>query len=112
MKKAVYSLCLVFLLIACTTVSFLPTKDTAYTPTNYLYIYYEEPEEPYIIIGQLIAMSEWDVEDAFWYLKNKAMEIGAHAIIMKSAEGLQNVTSVYVIPYTVHRLEALAIRFE
>lgn len=112
MRKAICSLCLVFLLSACTTVSFLPTKDTVYQPTTHVEIYFQEPEEPYIIIGQLIATSDASSGEAFKYLKNKAMEMGAHAIIMKGAEGIPMSGELYGIPYIANRLEAFAIRFE
>ena len=118
MNIVIYSLCLVFLLSACTTISFLPTKDDiTYTPTDHIDIYFKEPEEPYIIIGQLIAVSEVSVEEAFEYLKNRAMEIGAHAVIMKTAgesshiSGIPSYWGTTIFSYTTDRLEAFAIRF-
>ncbi len=121
MQKAIQALLLIVLLSCpgCATVTFLPTDDsTTYTPTETLKVYWEEPQQPYIVIGKISAESEdFSEKDLFDILKQKAMAIGAHAIIMggrsrRSSGGVAMPlgTSFVFIPSTSTRIEALAIR--
>jgi len=122
MRKTVrLSFVLIFLLALYnrTYISYLPTKDTiTYEPTDNVDVYFTELEEPYIIIGQITAVSEWNEEEAFRRLKIRAMEIGAHSIIIKSTDESSHITSftayygTTIVPYTTDRIEAFAIRFE
>jgi hypothetical protein len=50
-----------------------------YVPTESIKVYWEEPQEPYIIIGRVSAKSD-DLkgENIFKVIKNKAMKVGAH----------------------------------
>ena len=54
MKKVIYSFLIIFFISGCTTVTFLPTReDIKYEPTKNVEVFWEEPEESYIIIGHL-----------------------------------------------------------
>ncbi len=107
--------------LACATVTFLPTDDsTTYTPTETLKVYWKEPQQPYIVIGKILAKQGGrNVEEQlFKTLKQKAMRIGAHAIIMRGtsqkSSGAVLVpvgTSFFLLPATEVRIEAFAIRF-
>jgi hypothetical protein len=50
-----------------------------YVPAESIKVYWEEPQEPYIIIGRVSAKSD-DLkgENIFKVIKNKAMKVGAH----------------------------------
>jgi hypothetical protein len=61
----------------------LPTDESAtYAPTESIKAYWEELQESYTIIGRLSAGEDSDEETLFKKLKQKAMAMGAHAIIM------------------------------
>ncbi len=106
--------------LGCATVTFLPAADsTAYTPTKSLKVYWKEPQRSYTVIGMVSAEStDFDEKTLFGMLKQKAMAIGAHAIVMggrsrRSSGGVAMPlgTSFVFIPSTSTRIEALAIRF-
>jgi len=111
---------LFILIVGCTTVSFLPTKEgEIYDATESVEIYWEEPDSPYEIIGQLKAVSDWSQEEAFRHLKMKAREIGAHAIIIITSEEQMKMVGfpsyaggTYISSYTAENIVAFAIRFK
>ena len=122
MKSFIKVLLFTFLFIfyGCVSISFLPKDESIkYSPTDSVEVYWEEPQESYFIIGKIIVESEdYGEEELFKRLKQKAMEVGAYAIIMT---GSNQQSSVYGTPMnggtlilsgTRRRLEAFAIRFE
>ena len=103
-------------LSSCVSVSYLPTDETrSYLPTNALKVFWEKPDEPYTVLGMLIAEDHGE-EGLFSALKKKAMSIGAHGIIMKSPSQQIRIYGYSSSRYGTlsadrsHRLEALAIR--
>jgi hypothetical protein len=118
MDMTIRALVSVFLIICfgCATVSFLPNDEsTTYEPTQSVKVYWEKPEEPYVVIGKVAAESvDFGEEVLFKKLKEKAMAAGAHAVIMGGASQESSVVGAPVYGCaTVEpgRLEALAIRF-
>ena len=84
MQITIKAFLLVFLLtfFGCApNTSFLPTDESAtYAPTESIKVYWEDPQEPYTIIGRVSAEGEeLDEETLFKGLKQKAMAAGAHA---------------------------------
>ena len=122
MKRIIKPVFLVFLFTcySCVSTSYLPTDDSVtYAPTGSIKVYWEEPQEPYVIIGRVSAKSE-DVkeEKIFKGIKKKAMAVGAHAIIMggtsqeSSVVGIpSNFGGTIIAPVSSTRLAAFAIRF-
>ena len=107
---------LALFLSSCVSVSYLPTDETrSYPPTNSLKVFWEKPDEPYTVLGMLIAEDHGE-EGLFSALKKKAMSIGAHGIIMKSPSQPIRIYGYSSSRYgtlsadSSHRLEALAIR--
>jgi len=107
---------LALFLSSCVSVSYLPTDETrSYPPTNALKVFWEKPDEPYTVLGMLIAEDHGE-EGLFSALKKKAMSIGAHGIIMKSPSQQIRIYGYSSSRYgtlsadSAHRLEALAIR--
>ena len=82
-------------------------------------IYWQQPQRPYKIIGKVSAKSEdYGEGTLFKMLKKKAMESGAHAIIMGgTGQGTSVVAyptyggGAAIIPITSTRIEGIAIRF-
>ena len=104
----------------CVSTTFLPTDESAtYAPTESIKVYWEEPQESYIIIGRVAAESEdLDEETLFKELKQKAMAVGSHAIIMGGTSQQSSVvgTPIYgggtlIVPVSSTRIDAMAIRF-
>ena len=121
MKITLRVLLLVFLLLlyGCATVTFLPTDETVkYAKTNSVKVYWENPQIPYTTIGRVTIQSgDYGEETLFKKLKQKAMDVGAHAIIMAGTSQKSSVvgTPVYgggsiIVPVTSTRLDAIAIR--
>lgn len=103
-----------------TNTSFLPTNESAkYAPTESIKAYWEKPEGSYIIIGRVTAEGEeLDEETLFKGLKQKAIAVGAHAIIMGDTSRQSSVTGTtmygggtLIVTMSTTRLEAIAIRF-
>lgn len=112
---------LVLVLGACVSVNFLPTDDAAlYPPTSSVKVYWEEPDSTYIVIGLLsVASGDYGEEELFKRLKQKAMKVGAEAIVMKGTSQNSSVIGLPVsgggtvmVPATTTKLEAKAIRFD
>lgn len=107
-------------LVGCVSTSFLATDSRkVYTPTAGVEVCWEPPERPYMVIGQVTAKSDGRSQEAvFERLKRRAMEEGAHGIIMRGSHADSSVVGVpaagggvIIAPASVERLEALAIRF-
>jgi hypothetical protein len=123
MKTTITFLLSVVLLtiVGCASISYLPTDESkTYAPTSSLKIYWEKPQEPYTIIGKVSAESgDYTQETLFKKLKEKAKAVGAHAIIMNDPSQESSIvgTPAYnggtmILPVTINRLDAIAIRFE
>ena len=109
----------ILMLAGCVTVNFLPTDESVvYDPTNSVKVYWQDPQEPYSVIGRVAVQSDdYGEEELFKQLKQKAMEAGAHAIIMSGSSQQSSVVGVpvygggtIIAPVTSRRLEAVAIR--
>ncbi len=122
MQITIKAFLLVFLLTCygCTSVAFLPTDESAtYAPTESIKVYWEKPQESYTIIGRVSAKSDDSGEEPlFKKLKQKAMAVGAHAIIMGGTSQQSSVvgTPMYgggtlIVPVSSTRIDAYAIRF-
>ena len=122
MKRIIKPLFLVFLFAcySCVSTSYLPTDDSVtYAPTESIKVYWEEPQESYIIIGRVSAKSEDVKEEAiFKKIKKKAMAVGANAIIMGGTSQESSVVGIpsnsggtLITPVSSTRLAAFAIRF-
>lgn len=122
MRITIKSFLLVIFLacFGCASITYLPTDESAtYSPTESIKVYWETPKEPYTIIGRVSVESEGLSEESlFKKLKQKAMSVGAHAIIMGGTSQQSSVvgTPMYgggtlIVPVSSTRLDALAIRF-
>ena len=118
--KALVSL-FILSLSGCASITYLPADNSVtYAPTESLRVYWDEPQEPFTIIGRVSAESEDFGEEAlFEKLKEKAMAVGAHALIMGSTSQQSSVVGVpaygggtIIAPVTSTRLEGTAIRFK
>lgn len=106
------TVCLVFFfgLLGCATVSFLPaTNFQSLPPSQSVEILFEKPQKSYIILGKITAESG-DISDNSLYkkLKQKAIKVGADAMIMESTRPAGTDWCGGV----VHRLEGLAIKWQ
>jgi len=101
---------LVFFIAGCATISYLPSKaNQSYTPTDSVEILYKEPQKEYITLGKVIAETTGGYgnkeEMLFKKLKEKAMNIGADAVLM------DNPSKPYSVWSLGYRLEGLAIKW-
>ena len=108
-------------LYSCVSTTFLPTDESVkYAPTNSIKVYWEDPQDPYTIIGRVTVESgDYSEETLFIKLKQKAMEVGAHAIIMTGTSQQSSVVGVpvygggtIIAPVSSTRLDAIAIHFD
>ena len=116
MKPAILVALLSVPLAACVNTAFLPTDPTnQYSPTESLQVFWKEPAEPHVVIGEVSAEAGSRFrERAFDALRRRAKEAGAEAIIV-----LPESASVAGVPASgggtlvagLVRLRALAIRF-
>ena len=123
MKPIIKVLFLVSLLAlcGCASTTFLPADASVkYAPTDSLKVYWEKPQKPYTIIGRVtIESGDYSEETLFIKLKQKAMAVGAQAIIMEGTSQQSSVvgTPMYgggtlIVPVTSTRLDAIAIRYK
>lgn len=114
-QESLRTLCLVFffgLLSGCASVSYLPINQyQAFPSTQSIQILYEKPDKPYLTLGKIIAEDPaLGRSDEYLYkkLKQKAMNIGADAIIIENTKppGADWLGGV------IHRLEGLAIKWQ
>jgi len=110
----------IFIFNGCISISFLPNDESiTYSPTDSVKVFWDAPKDSYFIIGKVIVESEdYNEEQLFKRLKQKAMEVGAHAIIMVSSNQQNSIYGTpmnggtLIISETRRRLEAIAIRFK
>lgn len=111
-QNSLKAFCLIFFfgLSGCATVSFLPaTNFQSLSPSQSVEILFEKPQKSYIILGKITAESGDISEDGLYKkLKQKAINVGADAIIVESTRpaGTDWCGSV------IHRLEGLAIKWQ
>ncbi len=108
------------IVLGCVKTAFL-AKDPIkrYEPTSSIEVYWEAPERPHVVIGQVSAKSgDRGQEAVFAKLKDRAMAEGAHAIIMGTSSSESSVVGapvsgggIFIVPVSTERLDALAIRF-
>jgi uncharacterized protein YceK len=84
------------------TVDYFTSNDSlVYPATDTVQVFWENPDKEYKIIGLITAESmEHSKEKLLEEVERKAMEIGAHGIVIQSSELSPN------------RVEAFAIRFK
>ncbi len=98
----------------CVTTKYFPVKGAkTYPPTDSVAVYRAYPKQPYEVLGVVSATSpeKWRL---IAKLKEKAMAIGADAIVMKSTKELtQEYTSERKTEFSTSRTryEAVAIKF-
>ena len=116
MKKIDFLLLLIIFLTGCATISYLPSSSRTSTPTTSVEVLWEKPQKLYIELGQVtVESSSHTDEQLFEKLKQKAMQIGADAIIVKSTIPYATAPRgswLFVSGKTVRRLEALAIKYK
>jgi hypothetical protein len=115
---------IVIVISGCTTTKFLGTYPVSCSPTTYVEVYWEKPNKPFIELGMIIVESEiFGEEKLLVKLKEKAMAVGANAVIMRSPSK-ESILYPYYTPVprgigmitvgttTINRLEGVAIRFK
>jgi len=106
---------LIFFLSGCATISYLPSTSQKFSPTQSVEILWEKPQRSYIELGQIsVESADYSEETLFKKLKQKAMEIGADAVIIRSTKPYTKTMGswVFVGSTTVRRIEALAIKWK
>jgi PBP1b-binding outer membrane lipoprotein LpoB len=104
------------LLLGCASTKYLPSSSKTYSPTSSAVIYYwDKPDRPYVEMGRIEvkAQTEKGMLERF---KQKAMEIGADGVFIKSVENqLRSDTQDGDLWFLVKppvRAEGVAIKFE
>lgn len=113
---------ILFFLSACVSVSYLPSKATDnYPSTSSVEVFFEKPNKTYIELGLIIVetqpllsgISRFTTEETLIEkAKEKAMSIGAQAIIITSLRQREVIGGSTGSSRTMRRMEVLAIRFE
>ena len=106
---------LIFFLSGCATISYLPSTSQKLPPTQSVEILWEKPQRPYIELGQIsVESADYSEETLFKKLKQKAMEIGADAVIIRSTKPYTKTRGnwLFVSSSTIRRIEALAIKWK
>ena len=105
---------------ACVKMAYLPTDESVrYVPSAVVEVFWKEPDRPYKVIGRISATSDSRGEETlFRKVKDRAARAGANAIIMGGTDQTSSVIGTpvatggtLIVPVTVRRLEALAIRW-
>jgi hypothetical protein len=101
------------LLLGCASTKYLPSNSETYPPTSGVAVYYsDKPDRPYIEMGTINvkAYSETGMLEKF---KQKAMEIGADAVFIKSVDNqLLFGTHIWFLLVTPIQAEGVAIKFK
>ena len=104
------------LLLGCGSTKYLPSSPKTYSPTSGVMIYYwEKPDRPYTEVGviEVNAQTEKGMLERF---KQKAMEIGADGVFIKSVENeLRSDTQdddIWLFLKAPIRAEGVAIKFK
>ena len=104
----------VVLAAACIPVNLTPYRELTFPPTTEVEVLQAEPSQPYEVLGEMW-MPANDTKGVL-KMRQKAMEIGAHAIILLGDRNAGAVAiplqGVGVVAVPVNRTYALAIRYE
>jgi len=107
------SLVLLVTVAGCATVNFTPHRDLTFEPTTEVEVLQEEPTEEYVVLGEMWVPS--DDTDGVLKMRQKAMEVGAHAIILlgeRNAGAVALPVGGMMVAAPVNRSYAVAIRLE
>jgi len=106
-KKGLILLCL--FIIGCASVNYLPSGQNQYLPsTQSVQVLYEKPQKSYTELGLIICEGDMVSNEAlFKKLKQKAMRIGADAIIIRDTE-----ISSDLYGGSFRKIEGLAIKWK
>ncbi len=100
-------------LLGCASTKYLPSTSGTYPPTSSAVVYYwDKPDRPYIEMGTINvkAHSETGMLEKF---KQKAMEIGADGVFIKSMDNqLRFGTHIWFLLLASIRAEGVAIKFK
>jgi uncharacterized protein YgiM (DUF1202 family) len=112
----------VLLVSGCAGVKYIPLESSiTYPPTDSVLIFKEKPNVPYTELGIITAeSSDYGEEKLLDMLKEKAMSIGAHGLIMRPPSSRTRTIVVPVSPggtpmtptTTTYEIGAIAIRFK
>ena len=101
------------LLLGCASTKYLPSSSKTYSPTSSAVIYYwDKPDRPYMEMGtiEVKAQTEKDMLERF---KEKAMEIGADGVFIKSrVNKLRYGNHIWFLLTAPIRAEGVAIKFK
>lgn len=118
-KKGLIILCFLFLLEGCATVSYLPSNSSRILlPTQTIEIFFEKPQKPYIVLGKVISQSLWSSNmpsrNLLDKLKQKAMQVGADAIIIENVTPHKTISGAlfFISTWTTQKIEGLAIKWK
>ena len=103
------------LLVGCSSVQYFPSSSKTYSPTSGAAIYYwDKPDKPYVEMGRIEvkAQTEKGMLERF---KEKAMEVGADGVFIKSVENklrsdTQDADLWFLVKAPI-RAEGVAIKF-
>jgi len=104
------------LLLGCGSTKYLPSSSSTYSPTSAAAIYYwDKPDRPYMEMGtiQVTAQTEKGMLERF---KEKAMEVGADGVFIKSVENklrsdTEDADLLFLVKAPI-RAEGVAIKFK
>ena len=104
------------LLLGCGSTKYLPSRSETYSPTSAAAIYYwDKPDRPYMEMGtiQVTAQTEKGMLERF---KEKAMEVGADGVFIKSVENklrsdTEDADLLFLVKAPI-RAEGIAIKFK
>jgi len=102
------------LLFGCASTKYLPSSSETYPPTRdtEVYVYWNKPDRPYIEMGTITVKvhSEIGMLEKF---KQKAMEIGADGVLIKSIDNpLRFDTRIWFLLVAPIRAEGVAMKFK
>jgi hypothetical protein len=104
------------LLLGCASTKYLPSSSKTYSPTSTAVIYYwDKPDRPYIEMGTIKVKAQTE-NGMFERFKQKAMEIGADGVFIKSVDNKlrSNVRDydIWLLLVVPIRAEGVAIKFK
>ena len=105
---------IVVVVAACTTVNLTPYRDLTFPPSTAVEVLQEEPSQPYEVLGEMWVPA--NAADGVLKMRQKAMEIGADAIILLGDRNAGAIAiplaGVGVVAVPVNRTYATAIRYK
>jgi hypothetical protein len=101
------------LLLGCANTRYLPSSSGIYPPTSRAEVYYwDKPDRPFIEMGTINVKAHSEA-GMLEKLKQKAMEIGADGVFIKSMDDrLLFGTHIWFLLVAPIRAEGVAIKFE